>query len=102
MQTINISSLLDKKFVGTDDLRRDLTDIIDKFPSEHGEIVITQHGKPKAILLDLNTYLQLTDIQEDIVQPGYIDTLYDELEKVKKGKGVSHKALVKSLKLDNV
>ena len=40
---------------------------------------IIDEYKPKAVLLDLNTYLALTDIQEDIIQPGYIDSLYKEL-----------------------
>ncbi len=97
---MQIGNILDKKFIGTDDLRHDLSNIIDKFSSEQTEIVITQHGKPKAVLIDLNTYLQLTDIQEDLIQPGYIDSLYKELESVKKGRGISHQELVKKLKLD--
>lgn len=97
---MQLANLLDKKFIGADDLRRDLSDIIEKLHVEPTEIIVTQHGKPKAILLDLNTYLELTDIQEDLIQPGYIDSLYKELRAVKKGKGVSHKDLVKELKLD--
>lgn len=97
---MQLANLLDKKFIGADDLRHQLSDILEKLPSENSELVITQHGEPKAILLDLNTYLELTDIQEDLIQPGYIDSLYKELKAVKKGKGVSHKDLVKELKLD--
>lgn len=100
MQTYPIGNLLKKKFIGADDLRRDLSDIIDKLPHEQSEIVITQHGEPKAVLVDLNIYLQLTDIQEDVIQPGYIDSLYKELEAVKKGKGISHEDLVKKLKIN--
>lgn len=97
MQTYPIRQILKKKFIGADDLRRDLSNIIDQFPTEQNEIVITQHGKPKAILLDLNTYLELTDIQEDVIQPGYIDSLYKELAAVKKGRGTSHKDLLQKL-----
>lgn len=99
MQMYQTTQLLRKKFIGADDLRRDLTDIIDKLPHEKSEVVITQHGKPKAILLDLNTYLELTDIQEDVIQPGFIDSLYQELEAVRKGKGIRHEELVKKLKV---
>lgn len=98
MQTLNITPLLNKKFIGSDELRRDLTKILNQVPQGE-EVVITQHGQPKAILLNLNTYLELTDIQEDIIQPGYINSLYKELEKVKKGQGIKHKDLVKKLKL---
>lgn len=90
---------LNKKFIGVDDFRRELSDILEKLPQEDNELVITQHGQPKAVLLDLNTYLELKDIQEDVIQPGYISSLYKELEKVKKGEGTTHKDLVKKLKL---
>lgn len=100
IQTINLADAIKKKFIGADDLRRDLSDILEKMPHEDNQIIITQHGKPKAILLDLNTYLQLVDIQEDTIQPGYIDSLYQELETVKKGRGISHEMLMKKLKLD--
>lgn len=100
MQTVNLAEAVKKKFIGADDLRRQLSDILDHLPSKGSELVITQHGQPKAILLDLNTYLQLVDIQEDVIQPGYIDSLYKELEAVKKGKGITHKDLLKELKFD--
>lgn len=100
MQTISLADAFKKKFMGADDLRRQLGDILDRLPQENSELVITQHGQPKAVLLDLNTYLQLIDIREDVIQPGYIDSLYNELESVKKGKGTSHKDLLKELKLN--
>lgn len=97
MKTNLITSVLKKKFIGADDLRRDLSDILNKLPQDSEEVVITQRGKPKAVLLDVNTYLELKDIQEDVVQPGYIDSLYKELEKVKKGKAKTHEDLIKEL-----
>ena len=100
MQTINITESIRRKFIGADDLRRKLSNILANLPQENSELIITQHGEPKAILLDLNTYLQLTDIQEDIIQPGYINSLYKELAAVKQGKGISHEKLMKQLKLD--
>lgn len=98
MQTAAISSVLKDKFIGADDLRRQLSNILDTLPQKT-RVVVTQHGKPKAVLLDLATYLELIDIQEDVLQPGYIDSLYKELEEVQKGKGISHKELVAKLRL---
>lgn len=98
MQTAPISNLLKDRFIGADDLRRQLSDILNTLPKET-KVVITQHGEPKAVLLDLNTYLELIDIQEDVVQPGYLDSLYKELGEVRRGKGIPHKALVAKLKL---
>ena len=99
MQTQTIGEIVKKKFIGADDLRRDLSDILEKLPHEDSKLIITQHGKPKAVLLDLNTYLELVDIQEDTIQPGYIDSLYHELEQVQHGKGINHEDLIKKLKL---
>lgn len=100
MQQISLADAIKKKFIGADDLRRDLSDILENMPGADSQLIITQHGKPKAILLDLNTYLELVDIQEDIIQPGYVDSLYKELAAVKKGGGISHEELMKELKLD--
>ena len=99
MQTVTLAETFKKKFIGVDDFRRELSGILERLPNEDSNLVITQHGQPKAILLDLNTYLQLVDIQEDVIQPGYINSLYKELKAVKKGKGISHKDLLKELNL---
>ena len=98
MKVTSLADEFNNKFIGTDDLRRELADILRNLPKEN-RIVITQHGKPKAVLLDLNTYLELLDIQEDVIQPGYIDSLYKELEAAEKGKKISHEDLVKKLNL---
>lgn len=97
MQSMTPAAILNANFVGVDDFRRELSDILEHLPEEKRELVITQHGKPKAILLDLNTYLQLTDIHESIIQPGYVDSLYKELDMVIKGKGITHNDLLKQL-----
>ncbi len=60
MQTLSVASLLTKRFIGVDVLRRQLTAILDKLPSDR-EIVVTQHGKPQAVLLDLESYIELQE-----------------------------------------
>ncbi|MBI2018306.1 type II toxin-antitoxin system prevent-host-death family antitoxin [Candidatus Daviesbacteria bacterium] len=55
---MQLSNILDKKFIGTDELRRKLSDILKNLPKD-GVIIIAQHGKPKAALLDINTYLKI-------------------------------------------
>jgi prevent-host-death family protein len=100
MQTALSTHFLDKMFVGTDYLRKSLTHIIQNLPDKKSEIVITQHGTPKAVLLDINTYLELTDAKEDVIEPEYIDSLYRELKMVKKSKRISHDKLIKKLKIN--
>lgn len=97
MQTLSTAELLQKKFIGTDDLRKRLTDILNKLPEEGGEIIVTQHGTPQAILLDLQSYLDLHETLEDLQRPGFIESIYEELKEIDKGKGVSHKQLKKNL-----
>ena len=65
MQTIPVTQVLDSKFMGVDDLRRSLKRVLANLPKEN-KVVITHRGKPKAVLVDLSTYLQLTDIQEEL------------------------------------
>ncbi|MBU1031387.1 type II toxin-antitoxin system Phd/YefM family antitoxin [Patescibacteria group bacterium] len=97
MQTLSTAELVQKKFIGTDDLRKRLTDILDKLPEEGGEIIVTQHGKPQAILLDLESYLDLHDTFENLQRPGFIKSIYKELREIDKGKGISHEQLKKNL-----
>lgn len=97
MQTL--ANLLQKKFIGTDDLRKDLTEILDKLPEEGGEIVVTQHGKPQAILVDLDTYLEQQETLEDLARPGFIESLHKAAGEVRAGKGITHEQLLKDLKI---
>lgn len=58
MQTSSPAELLRKKFIGTDDLRKKLTEVLSRLLEEK-EIIVTHHGIPKAVLLDLNYYLEM-------------------------------------------
>ena len=55
---MQVANLLDKRFIGTDELRRNLTKILNNL-SKTGDIVITQHGQPKAVLMDITTYQKI-------------------------------------------
>lgn len=101
MQTYSIGQLLNKKFIGTDDLRKRLTDILNKLPEEGGEIVVTQHGKPQAILIDLESYLDLQETLEDLQTPGFIESIHQVAKEIKAGKGITHEQLLKELELDD-
>lgn len=98
MQTLSLADILQKKFIGVDDLRRELTNILDKLP-KGGEVVVTQHGQPKAILTDINSYLELLETLEDLSTSGFIDSIHKAVKEVKAGKGLTHEQLIKKLKL---
>lgn len=97
MQTVALSDLLQKKFIGLDDLRRDLSGILGKL-SKTGEIVITQHGKPQAMLVDLESYIEM---QEQIADsdPKLIKELNEAIADVKAGNGIPAEQVFKELDL---
>ena len=99
MQTLTLFETLQKKFVGTDELRKGLTEILDRLPNEGGEIVITQHGKPQAVLLDLDSYLDLYETLEDLQTPGFIESIHKGAREIEQGKGLTTVQLKKNLGL---
>ena len=97
MQTLTTAELIQKKFIGTDDLRKRLTDILDKLPEEGGEIIITQHGQPQAVLIDLQSYLDVYETMEDLQKPGFIESIHKGAREIEQGKGLTMDQLKKNL-----
>ncbi len=98
MQTINLANILQKKFIGTDDLRKRLSDILDKLPKEGGELIVTQHGTPQAVLMDLDSYLELQEQMADS-NPELIKEINDAIADVKAGNGVPADQVFKKLNI---
>lgn len=82
---LTLDHLLQKQFIGVDELRRELTKILDNLPKKGGEIVITQHGKPQAMLIDLELYLELQEQLADY-DPKLIAKVNRALKTAKTGK----------------
>lgn len=97
MQTLDLAQILQKKFIGTDELRRDLTEILDKLPQEGGEVVITQHGQPQAVIIDLDSYLELQETLEDLTTPGFIESIHQTAQEMREGNSLSLNQLKKEL-----
>jgi prevent-host-death family protein len=77
--------VLQKKFIGMDDLRRQLGKILEKLPKEK-ELIITHHGKPQGILIDVQTYLTMQELKEQIADsdPKFIkkmNTAWEDAQK---------------------
>lgn len=89
MQTYTVGQVLDKKFIGADELRRDLTNILN-YISQSKEIVVTQHGKPKGVLVDIETYLRIQELIDDLAdyEPKFVKKLNKTLASVKKHGGI--------------
>lgn len=95
---MQISSILDKQFIGTDDFRKDLSAILDKLPKEK-KVVITQHGQPKGVLIDVKSYLEYEELLEQIADsdPKLIKRVNAALEDVKKNGGIPMEEAFKQL-----
>lgn len=98
MQTINLYSLLDKKFVGADDLRKRLSDILNKLPKEK-EVVITQNGSPRGVLLDIGSYLEIEELYEQLadLDPKLIKEVNAAVADTKKYGGIPAEQVWKEL-----
>lgn len=96
MQTL--PRLLKKKFIGADDFRRDLTSILANLQKNGGEIVVTQHGKPRAILVDVEDYIELQDQLADS-DPKFIKRMNAALDDAKAGNVIPAEQVFKDLGL---
>ncbi len=95
---MQLSNILDKKFIGTDDFRRDLTDILKKLSKER-EMVITQHGKPKGVLMDIKSYLEIEELYEQLadLDPKLVKKVNAAVEDVRKHGGIPAEQVWKKL-----
>jgi len=93
-------NFLNNPFIGAYELRKNLPRILKALKEEQeGPIVITQQGKPAAVVMAVEYYLELIEAIRDLAEPGYIEELNKAVEEVKKGKGMSAERLYKELGL---
>lgn len=106
MQTQSLGNILKHKFIGADELRRELTAILNKLSTERGSVVITHQGKPKAVLLDIDSYIDQEELGEQIADadPKLIKHLNKIVDDVESGrsKAIPAKEVFKKLGLDHV
>lgn len=90
MQTLNLSAILQNKFIGTDDLRKSLSAILDKLPKEK-KLIITQNGQPKGALIDIETLIKVEELEDELADynPELVNRVNAALVDAKKGNVVS-------------
>lgn len=91
-------------FIGSHELRRDLTKLLDNVKRTNEPVIITSQGKPAAILTSVENYNQLQEMIDELqlaikelADKTYIRTLIEEKKKVRSGKGVPAEKLYKEL-----
>ena len=81
--------ILKNPFVGVHELRKNLTQLLSSVKEDGAEIVITQQGKPVALLIDVEEYLEIKQAIKEFSDPEYLATLLEARREIREGKGVS-------------
>ena len=90
-----MTELLENPFVGVHELRKDLTALLEQVHKESVDLVVTQQGKPVAVMMSVEKYLELQQALRDLSDQEYVQALREARREIKEGKGV---ALEKALK----
>ena len=80
--------LLRNPFVGVHELRRSLTELLASIREEDQDLIITQNGKPVAVLMDVEKYLEMHEAIREFSDPEYLAALLEAKAEIKAGKGV--------------
>lgn len=98
MQTLSLTNLLQKKFIGIDDFRKKLANILENLPKEK-KMIITQHGQPKGALIDLDTLIKLEELEDELADynPKLVKRVNAALADAKKGNVVGMEKAFKEL-----
>lgn len=86
--------VLSSSFIGAYELRKNLTAIFDKLQKREEGVVVTQNGKPAAMLLSVKKYIEMKELNEELElalrelsNKEYIKSLISSVEEVRRGKG---------------
>ena len=80
--------LLRNPFVGVHELREKLTTLLLSVKERGLEVIITQQGKPVALLMNIDKYLEIKDAMEEFSDPQYLSDLLEAKREIKQGKGI--------------
>ncbi|MBI4339388.1 MAG: type II toxin-antitoxin system Phd/YefM family antitoxin [Chloroflexi bacterium] len=81
--------LLQNPFVGVHELRKELPQLLKRVHEEGADVVVTQQGKPVAILLSVERYLEMREAIRDFSDPQYAQELIAARREIDEGKGIT-------------
>lgn len=98
--------ILETPFVGTHELRKNLPLLLAQLQRKGEGMVVTQNGKPAAMLLSVKRYLEMKMLLEELEEAvkeladkDYIATLLKAEAEVRAGKGIPAEEVFKKLGL---
>ncbi len=80
--------LLGNPFVGVHELRKELTALLEQVQGEGVDLVVTQQGKPAAVMMSVERYLELQQALRDLLDPEYVRALLEARREIREGQGV--------------
>jgi len=80
--------LLQNNFVGVHELRVKLTELLTSVKEKGAEIIITQQGKPVALLVSIEKYLELKQAVEEFSNPQFLTELIEAKKEIDEGRGI--------------
>src|SRR3970040_1936922 len=83
-----MSEILRSRFVGMHELRKNLTKLLDDLREEGQEVVITRQGKPTAVIVDMDKYLEVQQALKEFSDPEYLASLLEAKRDIRQGKGI--------------
>ena len=83
-----MTELLQSRFVGVHELRRDLSSLLDAVEQEDLEIVLTRQGKPAAVVLSVERFVEMQEALKEFSDPAYFAALLDSRDEIRRGEGV--------------
>lgn len=76
-------------FIGTKELRSNMTGILNDVKENDRTIVVTTQGKPAGVLLSVEGYLSLLEEIEDLQDAELVATIAQARKDLAEGKGIS-------------
>ncbi len=76
------------QFVRMHELRKNLSQLLDALEEEGREIVVTRQGKPVAVIVDLEMYLEMQQALREFSDPTYIESLFESRSEIRAGEGI--------------
>jgi antitoxin YefM len=68
------------------DVKNRLSEVVDKLEREHGRVVVTKHGQPAAVMLNVDDLESLEETLEILSNPALRDAIRDGVEDLAAGR----------------
>ncbi len=91
-----MEDILKSRFVGMHELRKNLPKLLRELAEEGQEVIITRQGKPTAVIIDLEKYLEVQEALKEFADPQYLADLLEARHEIRRGEGVPAKEVFRN------